>query len=144
MANKKKKKKAPRITPRELLHSVTIVERRQDAQFEHIKDLETFSHTANSKITDQQEQIDVLKNELRNIRKYAQREAELRVEAESMVYRKLIHTLMADRQGVDMFLDKLSDLAPEIVKGVLVGTFEDLDLVGGVRPERKDDSPTPV
>lgn len=140
MANKKKTKKKPTVDARRVLdleHATHWLKRRID-------ELETFSHQATGKISDLENLVDGLKHELRNIREAAQREAELRVQAESMVYRKLIHTLLADRKGVDMFLDRLSDLAPDIAKGVLVGTFEDTQLVDGVRPNRADDSPTAI
>lgn len=97
-----------------------------------------------TKVSDLENLVDSHIDTLRNIREAAQHEAEMRVTAESMVMRKLIHTLMADRKGVDLFLDRLSDLAPEIAKGVLVGTFEDVELVNGVRPNRAGDSPTAV
>ena len=134
MAKKKKKKPtgdSRRV--RELEHMLGRNESR-------VIDLETFSRQANSKIMDLENNVDALQQTIRSIREAAQREAEMRVTAESMVYRKLIHTLMADRQGVDLFLDRLSDLAPEIAKGVLVGTFEDTQLVDGVRPNRADDN----
>jgi sigma54-dependent transcription regulator len=137
MANKKKKKKstvnARRVLDLETYHH--MLEQR-------VVDLEKAAHFADSELSALHGLVDSHIGLLRNMREAAQREAELRVQAESMVYRKMIHTLLADRKGVDMFLDKLSDLAPEIAKGVLVGTFEDEELVAGVRPERADDSPT--
>jgi len=138
MANKKKKKRAPTL--------ISYLERRlMDLERSHhvlearARDLETYSHQATTKAADLENTVDRLQQTIRNIREAAQHEAELRVQAESMVYRKLIHTLLADRKGVDMFLDKLSDLAPELAKGVLVGTFEDTQLVNDVRPNRADD-----
>lgn len=143
MAKKKKKKRAPTL--------ISYLERRlMDLERSHhqlearTQDLETYSHQATMKAADLETVVDSLKQGLRSIRDAAQHEAELRTQAESMVMRKLIHTLLADRKGVDMFLDKLSDLAPEIAKGVLVGTFEDTQLVDGVRPNRADDTPTAV
>lgn len=135
---KKKKKKKPTVDARRVLDLEAAMHR----HWRHIEQLISFEIRANEKISDLENLVDGLKNELRNIREAAQREAELRVQAESMVYRKLIHTLLADRRGVDMFLDRLSDLAPDIAKGVLVGTFEDTQLVDGVRPNRADDSPS--
>lgn len=137
---KKKKKKKPTVDARRVLD----LEQAMHRHWHHIDQLIGFEVRSNEKISDLENTVDGLKQELRNIREAAQREAELRVQAESMVYRKLIHTLMADRRGVDMFLDRLSDLAPDIAKGVLVGTFEDQELVEGVRPNRADDSPSPL
>ncbi len=136
----RKKKRAPKVDTQRVLDLEQSHHRLERA----VTDLESFSHQANSKISDLENLVDSHIGVIRQIREAAQREAELRVQAESMVYRKLIHTLMADRQGVDMFLDRLSDLAPELAKGVLVGTFEDVELVNGVRPDRADDSPSSV
>lgn len=135
---KKKKKKKPTVDARRVLDLERMLHRNED----RVIALETYSQLATTKAADLENVVDGLVYQLENIRRAAQHEAELRVQAESMVYRKLIHTLLADRRGVDMFLDRLSDLAPEIAKGVLVGTFEDTQLVDGVRPNRADDSPS--
>lgn len=140
MTNKKKKSVRQSIQVRRLID----LEQSHHALEKRVEDLERFSHQANAKIMDLENLLDGHMTSLREINEAAQNEAELRVQAESMVYRKLIHTLMADRKSVDMFLDKLSDLAPEIAKGVLVGTFEALDGIEGVRPKRSDDTPKPL
>ena len=46
----------------------------------------------------------------------AKSEADLRNEAESAVYRKLIVSLLHDRPGIEAFLDRLGDVAPYLQK----------------------------